>query len=276
MKRGNRFLCKIVPLFFIFFGLFFSGPLFAYEIFIFRPHMDKTPLIPGNKLTVHGEFFGQLLSPSTFPSYNDMSGQEDRWNYGFQNIIFLTKTTSFLAQLVVHDDGDRRTKFDWHFSLRQLFFENLVLIIGHDSNHDSDYRSLSIMSNSYVNRNYAGFGFPLKRDPFYIEPFTLFFSSSTKQKTHLDQSGDDIRQEFGIRIGAWIQNLVGINFQIFSQTQELFTLGEAFIADLILRIKLLNHLELSLGASLWKDIKESPYGNQNKFYKFMWGIAIPF
>ncbi len=68
-----------------------------------------------------------------------MSGSLDRWNFGFQNIVHFTPTTRFISQLVTHDDGDQRTKFDWHFSLRQTVFENLVFIIGHDSNHDSDH-----------------------------------------------------------------------------------------------------------------------------------------
>ena len=66
------------------------------------------------------------LSPSTFPSYNDLSGPVDRWNFGFQNYFPITTTTTLMAQLVTHDDGRQRTKFDWHFHLRQVIVDNLV------------------------------------------------------------------------------------------------------------------------------------------------------
>ena len=106
---------------------------YGYEIFVYRPYKQKNPLFPGNRLTLHGEFFGQLQMPSSFPSYNDLSGEDDRWTFGFRNRIFITENFSFLAQLVTHDDGSKRTKFDWHFSLRLKPLDNLVLILGHDS-----------------------------------------------------------------------------------------------------------------------------------------------
>lgn len=263
----------IIIVFFLF--VFYNKSIYSHEIFIYRPYLDKKPLFRENKITIHGEFFGQLQLPSTFPSYNDLRGQDDRWNYGFQNIIFLTENTALLAQLITHDDGHKRTKFDWHFSLRHSLLENLVLIIGHDSNHDSDYQSTLMGKPYYVNRNYIGFGLPFKTGSFYIEPFTWFFHHSN-QRGHLDFSGDKLCQEYGIRVGLWLKERVGFNFQIFSQTEAYFSLGQAFLADLIIRIKLIDFFELSLGTTLWKDIQKSQLGNKKKFYKFTWGIAIPF
>ena len=127
-----------IVMFITFFGVFASESALGYEIFVYRPYKEKNPLFPNKKLTLHGEFFGQLQLPSDFPSYNNLSGKDDRWTYGFRNRIFFTENFWFLAQLVTHDDGSKRTKFDWHFSLRLNPMENLVLILGHDSNHDSD------------------------------------------------------------------------------------------------------------------------------------------
>ena len=242
----------------------------GYEIFIYRPYKDKKPLFREKKLFIRGEFFGQLQIPSTFPSFNDYSGSEDRWNYGFRNLIFLTDSTYLTAQLVTHDDGQKRTKFDWHFSFRQLFTQNLVLIVGHDSNHDSDYKSPY-----FVNRNYIGLGLPFEQGSFYLEPFTWFFHH-TNQRGHLDQSGNKLRQEYGLRIGGWLSGRTSFHLQVIAQTEKLFSLGQAFLADLIIRVKMLEWMELSLGASLYKDIGESRLGNHKKFYKFIWGIAIPF
>jgi len=262
----------------LFFGLLLSCSndiLLGYEIFVYRPYKTKYPLFPGKKVTPHGEFFGQLQVPSTFPSYNDLSGPEDRWTYGFRNLIFITEDISFLAQLVTHDDGTQRTKFDWHFSLRLNPFENLVLILGHDSNHDSDYQSQQDGFAYYLNRNYLGFGLPFQLGDFYVEPFTWFFYH-TNHKGHLDLSGDNLFQEYGLRLGAWFQENFGISFQIVGQSEAFFSLGQAFLADLIFRIKVLNYLELSFGGSIWKDIQESRLGNKQTFFKLHWGIAIPF
>ena len=267
---------KIVSLFFMFSCFFFSGTTYAYEIFIYRPYLDKKPISREKKIIIHGEFFGQLQAPGTFPSYNDLSGAEDRWNYGFQNIIFFTKNTYFLAQLVTHADPDRRTKFDWHFSFRHLLLKNLILIVGHDSNHDSDYMSLIDQKRFYVNRNYVGFGLPSKTGLFYIEPFAWFFLHNTKQRVHLDLSGNDMRQEYGVRIGMWYEELLGFHFQILSQSEKVFSFGQAILADLIIRVRLLDWFELSLGGGLWKDIKKTPIGNKQTFHKLIWGIAIPF
>ena len=267
---------KIVFLFFVFLCFFFSDTTYAYEIFIYRPYLDKKPVSREKKITIHGEFFGQLQVPSTFPSYNDLSGEEDRWNYGFRNTIFFTENTYFLAQLVTHDDNHSRTKFDWLFSFRHLLFENLVLIICHESNHDSDHISSIDQKRFYVNRNYLGLGFPFKTGQFYIEPFFWLFLHNTKQRVHLDLSGNNMRQEYGVRIGIWLEERFGFHFQIFSQSDKVFSLGQAFLSDLIIRIKLKDWFELSLGGGLWKDIKTSPSGNKQTFHKLIWGIAIPF
>lgn len=253
-----------------------SGPSYALEIFIYRPDLDKMPLSKEKKIRIHGEFFGQLQLPGTFPSYNDLSGLEDRWNYGFQNLIYITEKTTFLAQLLAHDDSHSRTKFDWHFSLRHSLFENLVLIISHDSNHDSDHKSLVEGRRFYVNRNCLGLGFPFRTDRFYIEPFACYFLNNTRDRVHLDLSGQDTRQEYGLRFGMWLGGRVGFHLQLISQSDRLFSIGKAALADLIIRIKLLDWFELSTGGSFWQDIKESPLGNRKKFYKLLWGIALPF
>ena len=257
--------------------LFFTRAVNAYELFIYRPYINKNPFSEEKKNIIHGEYFALLLTPSTFPSYNDLRGGEDRWNFGFRNIIFLTENTSFLAQLVTHDQGERRTKFDWHFSLRQRLSEHLVLILGHDSNHDSDYKSVLIPPKRYyVNRNYVGFGMPFEKDSFYIEPFFFFLLGNTRQFVHLDLSGDHNSQEYGLRIGAWFKEKVGLHFQIFTQADKRLSLGDTLLADLIIRLKLSNWFELSLGGGIWLDLKTSPAGNKNSFHKLFWGLAIPF
>jgi hypothetical protein len=253
----------------------FSSKAFAQEIFIFRPKPEKNALSQEKKITVHGEFFGHLLSPSTFLSFNDMSGSIDRWNFGFQNIVHFTPSTRFIAQLVTHDDGHQRTKFDWHFSIRQTVFDNLVFIIGHDSNHDSDHESQRGQSMYFLNRNYIGFGIPFETGSFYLEPFTWFFHNAN-QKSHLDMSGEDVKQEFGIRLGYWFEKGIGIHSQILAQSDGLFARSQTYIATVFLRFQIFKYLEISLGSSIWKDIRESRLGNKDKFYKFMWGIIIPF
>ena len=253
----------------------FSTRCFAYEIFIYRPFLQKDPLSENQKITVHGEFFVHLQNPSTFPSYNDLSGPVDRWNFGFQNRIYLHRKTMFLAQLYTHDDGEKRTKFDWHFSLRQHLHENLVFIIGHDSNHDSDRKSFLNGKPYFTNRNYLGIGIPYEQNGLYIEPFTWFFHHSN-QRGHLDLSGDKLVQEYGLRIGIQPDKTFTVNIQILSQSETYFSLGQALLADLVLRIHITPYFEISTGASLWKDIKESRLGNKQKFYKILWGIVIPF
>lgn len=261
----------------IFAGLFYANGLEApaQEKFVFRQYKDKEPLFPNEKITLHGEFFGYLQAPSNFPSYNDLSGKKDRWTFGFQNRIFIAEEVAFIAQLVTHDDGSKRTKFDWHFSLRYNPLENLVLILGHDSNHDSDYQSRLNGLFYYLNRNYFGFGLPFQAGDFYFEPFTwLLFH--TNHKGHLDLSGENLLHEYGIRVGAWIQDRYGISLQVIAQSEAFFALGQAYMADLIFRIRLLDFIELSFGGSIWRDIQESRLGNKKTFTKLLWGIAIPF
>ena len=269
-------LIRFIFLFLMFPCFLLPYSVYSYALFIYRPYFDKQPVNQEKKITIHGEFFGHVQAPSTFPSYNDLNGTADRWNYGFQNIIFITKNTVFLAQLVTHDDNRSRTKFDWHFSLRQLLSKKLVLIIGHDSNHDSDYKSSINQSRYYVNRNYIGLGFPSKKGNFYIEPFFWYLLDNTRQRGHLDLSGDDPRMEYGLRIATWFEDRVSIHFQIFYQAEKFFSRSQTHIADLFIRIKLLNWLELSAGGAIWKDIKTSPLGNKQKFHKLIWGLAIPF
>lgn len=256
--------------------IFSLSPFLAsYEIFIYRPDFEKTSLSREFRISVQGEFFGHLQLPSTFPSFNDRSGPEDRWNFGFRNVIFLTPSTSFLAQLVTHDDGGKRTKFDWHFSLRQHLLENLVLIIGHDSDHDSDHQSLLNQKPYFINRNYIGIGIPYDTGKFYLEPFIWFFHH-TSERGHLDLSGNKLKQEYGLRLGFWSEETLGLHLQILFQSEELFSRGQTLLSDLILRVRLADWLELSLGGSLWKDIETTRFGERQKFYKLFWGIAIPF
>ena len=254
----------------------FSNSLFCQEIFIYRPGLQNSQSDPLKTITVHGEYFGYLLFHSKFPSYNDLKGPNDRWNFGFQNIVFLGKNTRFFAQLVTHDDGSRRTKFDWHFSLRQQMAENLVIMLGHDSNHDSDYQSQVFQKKYFLNRNYFGFGLPFTAGDFYFEPFTWFFHH-TNQRGHLDYSGDKLFQEYGIRIGTtWMQESFRISFQAIAQSESFFSLGQAYLADLIVRTKLFPFFELSAGVRLWKDMQESQLGNKNQYYAIHGGIVITF
>ena len=247
----------------------------AQEIFIYRPYLEKNPVSKHQKITLHGEYFGSLVAPGNFPGYNDLSGSRDRWNFGFQNIIFLGERTRFAAQLLTHDNGSRRTKFDWHFSLRHLLFDNLVAIIGHDSNHDSDFESTVNNKRYFVNRNYVGFGLPFMAGKIFFEPFTWFFHH-TNQKGHLDYSGEKLVQEYGLRIGVRIKNRLGIYCQIISQSEAYFSFGQAILADLIVRVPVMEYLELSVGARIWTDIQESRMIQKQRFYNIFWGIAIPF
>lgn len=253
----------------------FSPPLMTYEIFIYRPYLDKRPFLEEKKIYLRGELFAQLLYPCDFPSYNDLTGPEDRLNFGFQSIIFFSRKTTFLGQLVTHDDGHKRTKFDWHFSLKHTLFENFKLILGHDSNHDSDYQSLFEDKPFFINRNYAGLSLPFRIGHFHIEPFTWVLYH-TNQRVHLDLSGPKLRQEYGLRIGLWIPNGFGLSVQIFAQTEKHFTVGQAYRGELIMRIRLSEWIEISWGAGIWADIETSQLGRKQKFYKLIWGVAVPF
>jgi hypothetical protein len=255
--------------------LLLARALPAYEIFIYRIYKAKHPFFPEKRFYVHGEFFGQLQAPSTFPSYNDLSGGPDRWTFGFRDTIFLTRTTRFDAQLVTHDDGGRRTKFDWHFSVHQDVLKNFVLIIGHDSDHDSDHTSYLGGKPYYTNRNYIGLAVPFGNERLLVEPFTRFFHH-TNQRTFLDLSGSKLKQEYGVRIGAIPAENVTVSFQWIVQSDTLFYKGQAWLADLVLRFRPASWLELAAGASLWKDTQTSPLDNKQSFSKLIWGVAIPF
>ena len=273
-SRNRRFIPRawLVLAFCLVLPLWISGQ----EIFIYRPYLEKDAAARLGKIVLHGDLFAQLQNPSTYPSFNDLSGAPDRWNYGFHDVIFLTESTRLMAQLVAHDDTANRTKFDWHFSLRQSLTDYLELIVGHDSNHDSDHVSYSLEGRPFfTNRNYIGFGFPIERESFYIEPYTWFFHHSN-QRTHLDLSGGRIVQEFGLRAGAVFAEKVTLSFQIYSRTENYFYLGQDFALDVIVRFAVADWLALTMGTSLWTDLEVSPLGNRLKFSKWIWGLAIPF
>ena len=251
------------------------APLPAQEIFIHRPGLEKHPVNRNGRVTLHGEYFGQWLAPGDFPGFNDLSGPRDRWLYGFQNIIYWGSGTRFMAQLLTHDDGGRRTKFDWHFSLRRHVMDNLVLIIGHDSNHDSDYQSSLDGRAYYLNRNYIGISLPFSLGGLLIEPFTWFFHH-TNQRSHLDYSGETLRQEYGVRMAAVPVEALTISLQVIAQSDTLFAVGQSTLADLVIRYRILKFLELSAGGRSWRDIGESRLGNLRHYRQLHWGIAIVF
>ncbi len=249
--------------------------LTAQPLFIFRPRQPIKPLWETSRLTLRGEFFASLLLPSNFPSFNDLTGNEDRWNFGFQNFLDLTASTHLLAQLVTHDDGQNRTKFDWHFSLRQEIGRHFFLLAGHDSNHDSDHQSIFNGRPYYLNRNYIGFGLIFASSHLLFEPFTWFFHH-TNQRSHLDFSGEKLEQEYGFRLGISLTPELTLSFQAIFQSDVILARGQSLLADLILRLQLARWLEISGGASFWRDISASRLGNQESFYKIIWGMAIPF
>jgi hypothetical protein len=273
---NSKTSCSAIGLFlfsFLLGGL--AGPLTGYEMFIFRVSTYKENMLRDNRIVLHGEFFGQLLYPSSFPSFNDLSGPDDRWNFGFHNLIHFTPTTVFHAQLITHDQGGRRTKFDWHFSLHQNIGRHISLALGHDSDHDSDHASYLNGKPFYNNRNYFDIGLPLGGQDFLIEPFVRFFHH-TNQRTHLDLSGDKLKQEYGIRLGAALSPQVILSFQWIEQSSRSVHAGEAWLADLEARFCPVPWLEVLIGWGTWKDRKLSSSGNKQSFSKFSWGIAIPF
>jgi hypothetical protein len=73
-------LCGAVAL-----HLALASRLAGYELFIYRQFDKKEAASRTGRLTMRGEVFGQLQSPSSYPSYNDLSGPVDRWTYGFQD-----------------------------------------------------------------------------------------------------------------------------------------------------------------------------------------------
>ncbi len=249
--------------------------LCSQELYIYRPDLKaKTSLHP-DLLRLYGDYFFHFLKPGNFPAYNDLSGPEDRWNFGFHNYLLFDGHTRLLAQLITHDDGGRRTKFDWHFSLRHQPVSHLVLIIGHDSNHDSDYQSTLSGRAYYLNRNYLGLGIPVAGDSFYFEPFTWFFHH-TNQHGHLDYSGDKLKQEYGMRAGIEPADNISLSLQFIGQSEAYFSWGQSFLADLVLRIRIFDYLELSLGAGIWSDFSQSRLNQKLSYHKIIWGIAIPF
>lgn len=255
--------------------LWLPAVLPGYEIFIYRRFDLRENLLDQKKASLHGELFGQLLFPSTFPSYNDLSGEEDRWNFGLHNYLLITRSTTFHAQLVTHDKHGERTKFDWHFSLRRQVVRSLVLDIGHDSDHDSDHTSILSGKPYYTNRNYFGVYVPWTGEVFIIEPFLRLFHH-TNQRTHLDLSGEKLKQELGLKVGAALGKAVTLSLQVVIQSSERLGRSEAWLGDLIFRVRLSGWLEASLGGGFWSDLVTSPLGNKQAFSKLTWGIAIPF
>jgi hypothetical protein len=245
------------------------------EIYIYRRFDPRENLLAQKKVIMHGELFGQVLYPSSFPSYNDLSGPTDRWTYGFHDYILISPTTLIHGQLVTHDNGGERTKFDWHFSLRQQVISHLTLDIGHDSDHDSDHTSMLSGKPFYTNRNYFGVYLPWQGEKYFIEPFLRFFHHSNL-RTHLDLSGDKIEQELGLRGGADLGKVVSLSFQVIMQSSGRLGRSEDWLGDLIIRFRLTGWLEASWGAGFWSDLVTSPLGNKQTFSKLSWGIAIPF
>ena len=251
------------------------APTRGHERFIYRRYDPKENLLSLKRLTMHGELFGQLLFPSSFPSYNDLSGEEDRWNFGFHNHFFITPTTAFHAQLVTHDKHGERTKFDWHFSIRQRLVGPLALDIGHDSDHDSDRTSYLNGKPYYTNRNYIGIHLTFARESFLIEPFARFFHN-TNQRAYLDLSGERIVQEYGLRVGISFGRAGALSLQLLGRSSGLFGQFESGLADLVLRFRLADWLEAAVGGAILADARRSPLGNKQTFRKLTWGIAIPF
>jgi hypothetical protein len=257
-------------------GMLLTSPdALGIEMFIHHPGLNRTSISAEGKVILHGEVFAHLLSPSTFPSYNDLTGLPDKWNLGFQDFFPITPTTTLMAQLMAHDDGGQRTKFDWHFHLRQVIFPCLAAYIGHDSDHDSEHQSLFRGKPYYTNRNYIGIGIPIEGRSYFIEPFTWFFHHSN-QRVFLDMSGERLLQEYGLRASAWTGEGLSANLQVVFRTDTAFSLGQDFMGELILRAQVAPWLHLSLGGTVWTDLKATAPGRKRNFHKIMWGLAIPF
>jgi len=252
-----------------------AAPLTGSEVFIHRQFDNKDAISRTGRLTLRGEIFSNILAPSDFPSYNDLSGPVDRWTLGFQDFVLITPTTRLLAQLVSHNLGGEFTKFDWHFSLRQRLARNLVLVLGHDSDHDADHASELDGKPFYTNRNYIGVGAPFTAGVFCLEPFFRFFHH-THQPTRLDLSGGELKQESGLRLGARFSPAVTLSFQGLIQSSAVFDLAQAWMADVILRFRLTDWLEATVGGRIWQDWGTDPAGGKQTFTKLMWGIALPF
>jgi hypothetical protein len=265
----TAFLCGLAGL------LFLPTVLPGHELFIYRRYDPKDNLLAQKRIIMHGELFGQLLYPSSYPSYNDLSGEEDRWNFGFHDHFLITPGTAFHAQLVTHDKDGERTKFDWHFSLRQRLAAFLALDVGHDSDHDSDHTSYLNGKPYYTNRNYIGIHLDWARESFLIEPFLRFFHS-TNQRAYLDLSGERLSQEYGLRVGVSFGKTGSLSLQVLGQSGAIFGRIETGLAELTLRFRLDDWLEATVGGGIWADARTSPLGNKQTFHKLAWGIAIPF
>ncbi len=255
--------------------LAFSARLAGQEVFIYRPYDRKEALTLTSRVTLRGEFSAQLQAPSNFPSYNDLSGPDDRWTIGFQDCLLVTPTTRILAQLVAHNRGADFTKFDWHFSLRQDITRYVVFIIGHDSNHDADHASYRGDKRFFINRNYIGVGVPFTGKGYLVEPFLRFFHH-TNQRTRLDLSGDKLKQESGLRIGAQLSRVTTLSFEALIQSSAFFNLAGAWTADVILRFRLTAWLEATVGGAIWQDWETDSAGKKQTYTKLFWGIAVPF
>jgi hypothetical protein len=147
--------------------------------------------------------------------------------------------------------------------------------MGHDSDHDSDHTSTLYGKPYYTNRNYIGLHLPWSGEAFVVEPFLRFFHH-TNERLHLDLSGEKLRQELGLRIGAALGEAASLSIQVIAQSSRAFGRSETGLADLVFRIRVSGWLEATLGGGVWSDLVRTPLGQKQTFYKLIWGIAIPF
>jgi hypothetical protein len=254
---------------------FFAGlpsVLSGYEVFIYRRFDPRENLFDQKRITLHGELFGQLLSPSTFPSYNDLSGEEDRWNFGFHNYLLISPSTVLHTQLLTHDMGGERTKFDWHFSVRQQLIRSLASIWGmirprfgpHQHLRGRPYYSTAITSGSMCLE--AGSLLSSTLHPILPshEPDSIL-TLGRETPSELRPAGRHVPR-----------GVVGFSFQLLPSPAVPSAGSEVWLGDLILRARLAGWLETTLGGGVWSDLIRSPLGNKQTFYKLIWGIAIPF
>jgi hypothetical protein len=153
--------------------------------------------------------------------------------------------------------------------------QGLTLELGHDSDHDSDHTSRLGDRPYYTNRNYIGIGAPWQGATFMIEPFLRLFHH-TNQRPYLDFSGEKLKQELGLRVGAEFGKAASLSLQVVGQSSRAFGRNEVWLADLLLRVRVADWLEATLGGGIWSDILTSPLGNKQTFYKLIWGMAVPF
>jgi len=253
-----------------------AARLAGYEMFVFRRYDRKEAFSLTGRVRLQGDLFAQVQAPSSFPSYNDHSGPADRWTIGFQEQLVITPTTFLVGQLVAHNRGPEFTKFDWHFSLRQEVMSNLVVLFGHDSDHDADHESLLDGKHYFTNRNYFGVEVPVTGADLLVEPFLRFFLGSTRQPTRLDLTGDEISQESGVRLGARFGPSVTLSAQALVQSSAVFNLAQAWLAEVIVRFRLTGWLEATVGGTVWQDWGEDTAGVKQTFSRLSWGLAVPF